>query len=182
MKISRVLVFRPLNCLGLCTVKINFPFLYCISRLLHFSLQLCDYGRFGNMLSFSIKLQEQLLSDFSQTRLPLLYFPLNWFWVLQGEVGVIETKRNALVVWMLALKVAPFQKKGYTCMHTNTHEPRLWSCYLRSRDAVGKLRRWTALTGTGAVTSGSPRAAPDLSTQTPCRDADRHRHFDSCST
>lgn len=56
---------------------------------------------------------------------------------------------------------------------THRHEPQLWSCCLRSRDAVGMPRHWTAPMGTGAVTSGSPLAAPDLSTQTLCRDTDR---------
>lgn len=56
--------------------------------------------------------------------------------------------------------------------HARAHKPRLWSCCLRSRDAVGKLQHWTALTGTGAATSGSPLAAPDLSTQTLCRDTE----------
>lgn len=54
------------------------------------------------------------------------------------------------------------------------HTPQLWSCCLRSRGAGGRLPRWTELTGTGAATSGSPLAAPDLSTQTPCRET-KHR-------
>lgn len=58
--------------------------------------------------------------------------------------------------------------------HNAGHKPRLWSCCLRSRGAGGRLPRWTELTGTGAATSGSPLAAPDLSTQTPCRET-KHR-------
>lgn len=57
------------------------------------------------------------------------------------------------------------------------NKPLLWSCCLRSRDAEGRPLRWIALMGTGAVTSGSPLAAPDLSTQTLCRNTNRQRHW-----
>ena len=58
--------------------------------------------------------------------------------------------------------------------HTHTHNtPLLWSCCLRSTGVVSKQRHWTAPTGTGAATSGSPQAALDPSSQTPWRDRGR---------
>lgn len=66
--------------------------------------------------------------------------------------------------------------------HTSEYKPQLWSCCLRSRDAVGRQQRWTAPMGTGVVTSGSPLAAPDLSSQTLCRHTEKKtktQHFES---
>lgn len=153
-----------------CTqLKLIFWF-YFISRFLYFP---CNCGRFGNVVSFSIRLRKQLLSDFPETRITSPGFLLNWFCELQGEVGVIGPKRKALLVWMLVLCMAPSQKRLHLHTHTHRYTPQLWSCYHRSRDAVGKLQHWTALMGTGAATSGSPLAVRDLSTQIPCREADR---------
>lgn len=119
-------------------------------------------------------------------------------WQRHREEQGKEMQQNGYAVFLKSAKTKP-QKRNTTCGsrswfcgtlpqmsqsvgNTQRYKPQLWSCCLRSRDVVGRQQHWTALMGTGAVTSGSPLAAPDLSTQTLCRDTDRKRHLDSCST
>lgn len=97
------------------------------------------------------------------------------------EVIHLYTPFRALIVHVTIIPISLWViKYSHNTDNTHRHKPRLWSCCLRSRDAVGRQQRWTAPMGTDAVTSGSPLAAPDLSTQTPCTEPERH--FDSCST
>lgn len=108
--------------------------------------------------------------------------------------AVLTATHRKVILWCLihtlfmAIAIIPFSttsilnKYSHNTENTHRYKPQLWSCCLQSRDAVGRLQHWTAPMGTGAVTSGSPLAAPDLSTQTLYRETDRRRHFDSLRT
>lgn len=110
-------------------------------------------------------------------------------WQRHGEEQEKEMQQNGYAAFLSSAKKKA-QKRNTTCGgrswlcgtppqisqsvgNTQRYKPQLWSCCLRSRDVVGRQQHWTALMGTGAVTSGSPLAAPDLSTQTLCRETER---------
>lgn len=87
------------------------------------------------------------------------------------------TRVTNILVLATHFNHSPKVKQNNVLPHTEKHNysnvPQLWFCCLQSRGAAGRLQRWTAPRGTGAVTSGSPLAALDLSTQTLCRETDR---------